>query len=222
MRVQTRTSPGLAARSYCTAVRNPKPPLLRAALSTVHQGCLTSQNGTLLSATWHLGHHQAPDLSSNMFIDWKEKWRQQTITQPVFILCLEWVQGSNVWVYVNLSATLEEFLSPHALVCLHYTQLTFSRAQLRSWGRLLLYIGFTLFNFKKCTVLCVWVICLHVCLHTVCVPHARGGHFQDPLELELQKVVATLWVWELNPGLPKERLLLLITLASLQSLYRKF
>lgn len=66
------------------------------------------------------------------------------------------------------------------------------------------------------------VICLHVCLYIMCVPHACGGHFQDPLELELQKVVATMWLWDLNPGLPKEQLLLLIAAASLQSLYRKF
>lgn len=25
---------------------------------------------------------------------------------------------------------------------------------------------------------------------------------QDPLEVELQMVAATMWVWELNPGLP--------------------
>ena len=60
------------------------------------------------------------------------------------------------------------------------------------------------------------------CMPAHGVPHACGGHFQDPLELQLQKVIATMWVWELNPGLPQERLLLLITLASLQSLYRKF
>lgn len=119
---------------------------------------------------WHLAlcnlapraSPQAPDLSSNMLIGWKEKWQQQTITRPVFILCLEWVQGSNVWVYVNLSATLEEFLSLHALVCLHYTQLTFSRAQLRSWGRLLLYIGFTFLILKNVPFcVCEWFASMH-------------------------------------------------------------
>lgn len=184
MSVQTRTSPGLAARSYCRAVWNPKPPPLRAALSwklPIHSpsGMLTSQNGTFLSATWHPGHYQARDLSSNMFIDWKEKWRRQTITQPVFTLCLDWVQGSNVWVYVNLSATLGRIFvtSCSCLPSLHTAHILKGPAEELKLTPPIHRVYF--FNFKKCTIfMCVsdlppWMPVCHV--YTSCLWRSLPG-----------------------------------------------
>lgn len=41
-------------------------------------------------------------------------------------------------------------------------------------------------------ILCVWVSCLHICLHIPCAPGAQGGQKAalDLLDLELQKVVS--------------------------------
>lgn len=44
-------------------------------------------------------------------------------------------------------------------------------------------------------ILCLRVFCLHMCMYTVCVPHARGGQKRptDALELEIQMVISHHW-----------------------------
>lgn len=53
----------------------------------------------------------------------------------------------------------------------------------------------------------------HVCTCTICVPGTHEGQKRvlDLLELELQTVEGGLHGWELNPGLPREKPVLLAT-----------
>lgn len=50
--------------------------------------------------------------------------------------------------------------------------------------------------------LCAWEVCLHICLHTMCVLGAHRGHktASDPRELELQTVVSPVWVLAIEHG----------------------
>lgn len=96
-----------------------------------------------------------------------------------------------------VSAPLAEGITALSLNCLYVFVKSKQKPKVTESGGSHLFHSST-FYFILC--LRVWMLCLHGCLCTTCVPGANGGQKRmlAALELELQTIVNCLWVLDIE------------------------
>lgn len=79
---------------------------------------------------------------------------------------------------------------------------------------------YTYLSYISYLIFCVWMLCLYVCLCTICMPGAhRGQKASDPWDWSYRWLRAIMYVLGIKPGLWQEQQVLLTAEPSLQLQY---